>query len=218
MDDLVTRLEQIGLGEVLIEWGLHECAGRLRAQVGSAGQVPLVALNVILCWRAPLLANLLAAGPNETWRIQLEPVDIPNLFSLENGLDGHSRAMYAAPGPAGDHVRELVQTAKIDGPIRGTAIPVPPRSFSSTVYTDFGLGRNSRGSSERRPCEPPSWSLNVKAGGLRTAGRRSTPGRSSRGSLRCATAQGPVAYVGGGMRLRSAWISRDRCHRAPLAG
>lgn len=109
-------LEQVDLGEVLTEWGLHEVRGRLRPQLGTQPLSPADALAIILQARAPLVAQLLAAGPSDTWRIQLEPADIPNLHTLEHPLESHSQAMIGAAGTGGDHVRALVVAETIDGP------------------------------------------------------------------------------------------------------
>jgi hypothetical protein len=115
------RLERLGLGLALTEWGLHECQGRLRDQLGGQVSAPADALAILLQVRAPLVAELLAAEPVETWRIELDPADIPDLHTLEHPIDGHSRAMVGAVGPGGDHVRHLIESRTIGGPILATA-------------------------------------------------------------------------------------------------
>jgi hypothetical protein len=86
--------------------------------------------------RAPLVAKLLAAEPVETWRIELEPADIPNLHTLEHPLGAHSKAMVGAVGPDGDHVRHLIASDTIEGPMLATA-----KAGDADVFFIDGLHR-----------------------------------------------------------------------------
>lgn len=87
------KREPIGFDQVLVEWGFHECMGRLHDQL--SGRVPdrSSALKILLQTRWPLVAHLLAAEPIDTWRIDLEASDVPSIHTLEHPLATHSLAM-----------------------------------------------------------------------------------------------------------------------------
>ena len=155
VENRMRRLERLGLGQALVAWGLHECSGSGRwvAQLVAMGRpvAPECALENLLLARGGLIAPLLSAEPVETWRIELEPADIPNLHTLEHPLGAHAQAMTVADGRDGDYVRSLVSTGKVDGAMLATANAGDDRIFFidglHRVWAWAELVRHGRGGS-----------------------------------------------------------------------
>jgi hypothetical protein len=115
------QIERTEFGLVLTEWGQHECSGRLREHLGGQVPAPQEALQILLETRAPIVAKILSAEPIEAWRVELDPADLSEFYTLEHPLERHSRAMVEAAGSGGEHVRNLVAKGIIEGPILATA-------------------------------------------------------------------------------------------------
>jgi hypothetical protein len=84
-------LGSISLTDVLVEWGLLEAGGRLRAQLPpevlhqlSGPEAPHLALDIILQARRPLIVPILAAYPERCIRVEVLPEDHPLIRILGN--------------------------------------------------------------------------------------------------------------------------------------
>ena len=68
------------IAETLAEWGLHEWNGRLHRPAPSDAESGLVGVNTALWYRAPLVARILIAQPEEyALQLELNLEDAPRL-------------------------------------------------------------------------------------------------------------------------------------------
>ena len=104
-------LEGCRLVDALGEWGAHEARSRLDRDVRDA----LESVDVVLTFRAPLVARILIAGPCGCVRIELSAEDLPHLVIA----DGKSAIEWAT----------AVQQDRV-GPERMSGRSLPLRSQS----------------------------------------------------------------------------------------
>lgn len=82
-------LGDLSIGDVLAEWAMHECRGRLCAHV-PAGHLDVVdpveqrlrAIHVLLQVRLNVIAALLAASPTKYVRVELISEDLPRVRAM----------------------------------------------------------------------------------------------------------------------------------------
>jgi hypothetical protein len=122
----MTVLGPTTLTDVLVEWGIHECEGRLKnllpvefvEGVSRPDQRPNV-LHVLLQARASILAAILAGEPIQCVRVQIIPDDISRLrvlgqpsTSLTDSIPAYDSGIESGPW-----ISNLVaQGTQVEGP------------------------------------------------------------------------------------------------------
>ena len=122
-------LEPVGLDDVLAAWALHECRGRLRAQLPAEflraldGPDGAFLALTLLQNRVNVLAAILAAGPVGCVRVALDRADVPDVRVMwARTLEEWSTAVRGVQDASGAHVRGLAAgPAPIEGPILAIA-------------------------------------------------------------------------------------------------
>lgn len=122
--------------DALAEWGRHEALGRLKPRLGEppAGHFEgergrLQAIDIVLRFRAPVLARILGSLPVRCVHIELAPAHV-RLLRVFDGRPARDYAagLLAARSESGAYVRGLARGAeRIRGPLVATAQRVSGR-------------------------------------------------------------------------------------------
>jgi hypothetical protein len=123
----VRVLQTTTLVNILLQWGLHEARGRLRASLSPEALQGLdkpegsaIALDIILRARAPVIAHILAAAPiGECLAIEVQPEDISFIRMMGPAplpLRDYSPQFLAQDNDSGKWARSLVRGSDIEGP------------------------------------------------------------------------------------------------------
>jgi hypothetical protein len=110
--------------EALHSWGIHELSGRVAKQVNiDAGNAADV-LNFILCYRARLIAKILARQPMSVRFVELDPADASSVRPYSStDVRAWVAAVTVENGDSLQHYNALVAG---DRPISGALIGVEP--------------------------------------------------------------------------------------------
>lgn len=125
------QVAPIPLAEGLIEWGVHECRGRLSQQLPTEVKQSLEgddssfhALIVILHCRPQIVAAILMAEVNECLRVEITAEDIDRVFVMgPSPLTEHASSLVGQSTEHAIHVERLVGRGRIEGPFLGVARP-----------------------------------------------------------------------------------------------
>lgn len=124
-------LQGVMLIDVLVEWGFHESQGRLRDQLppeylqgldGPEGS--RFALEVILRFRSPVIANMLVAIPMQCIRVEIQRADMTGMRVMgppPPTLREYASRVMAQDDDSGGYVRTLASGSPVAGPFVAVA-------------------------------------------------------------------------------------------------
>jgi hypothetical protein len=126
----VKPLGPVALEEVLFEWGLHECEGRISPEIPPEFRRELAgpdrhyhAIRILVRARSNVIAAVLAAAPVECHHVEVSTVDLLNL----RVMGGEALTTYAtetgrAEDDSGEWVRKLTaRPENVEGPLLAVA-------------------------------------------------------------------------------------------------
>jgi len=143
----VRVLQATTLVNVLVQWGLHEARGRLRASLPpdvlqrlDRSEGSAIALDLILRSRAPVIASILAAAPiGGCSAVEVQPEDFPSIRVIGPpplSLREYSSQLLAQDTDSGRWARGLVPGSDVEGPCLAVA-----RSLEGPLTILDGLHR-----------------------------------------------------------------------------